>query len=189
MYSNETIIILFLLTIAVGFWLFFTIKSAYDEASKPKIQRKEEAINTANNLLLKYKCILMAKSIDEFMTLPQNTIFIFVVDENNLVITAQTNPKTEFLLNYNQIIKFQENNIPNTISAIAGQHRIPIKNEVMERTLHLEYLNKSNIITACNFELDTTIQTMAFNEIAKQGEDIFEYVNARIPKQDNTVIL
>lgn len=96
---------------------------------------------------------------------------------------------TNFLLDYNRILKFQSSDIKELREELSGMYRIRYEREYIVKNLHLEYTTSEGDSISCDFIYGFTYEDRSYNEAAQKGEDIFEYVNARIPKNDNTVIL
>lgn len=170
-------------------------KDRSDKKKRPEIYKA--MVDLATNQLKANPATLMAKSSDIFLDIPKFAMYVFSANEEYLSVQPQTSSKTQYLLKYDNIIKFELIDVKDLKIERAGSWRLPFEREYTHKILHLEYYSNENNKISCNFTFGktygnihgNTFEDRFYNEIASQGEDIFEYVNARIPKQDNTVIL
>lgn len=181
--------LLILLIVALGSWIWFELKKGYNKAQKRKIEQKEPIQAQAFENLKNNSSTLMTKSLSPFISIPPGSTFIFFADEQNVKLQAKTYPPLNYILNYQNIGMFQSITIKEIKQEFASMYRIHTEKEYVTTQLHLEYqdANGENII--CDFICGQTFEDRWYNEIAQQGQDIFAYVNARIPKQNTTITL
>lgn len=189
---EEKIFILIAILIILVTLIVLALKPEVDKANmkrQSQIDRQKKAFNRAIDDLNNFPAILMAKSVTSFVNLPENTLFTFTANNNYLTICSETSPITNFLLDYNRILKFQSIDTKELREELAGMYRVRYEREYIVKNLHLEYTTSEGDSIFCDFICGFTYEDRSYNEAAQKGEDIFEYVNARIPKKDNTVIL
>ena len=188
----DKIFVYIVLLILVTIMLFFPLRDARRQIKDRKQNeknRKSLLCRQASEILKNTPATLMLKAITPFVTLPKNTLFIFMANDKDLIIQSVTTPSINFSLNYSNLLMFLANDINELRNEKVSAYRVSVEREYLIRQLHLEYRGTDDNLIVCDFVYGSTIDDRWFNDAAKQGEDIFGYVNSRILKTNTTVKL
>jgi hypothetical protein len=180
--------ITFLSIILVFLFLSYILIIAPENQNK-KLQRPESALRKAEEALKKCEATWMAQVTESGNNIPLHSKCCFFALDHSLQIQVETIPQITYSLDYSQILKFQVNEIKKIVTETIGFYRFQREREIIKTQLFLEYQNTLNEIVSCTFISGNTFEDVYYNEIAVNRNNIFTYVNARIPKQDTTITL
>ncbi len=115
-------------------------------------------------------------------------VFCYLLALNEaLLIIADTQPKAIYRLAYEKIVKFQVGE-EKTLEHKKNLCLIPVEEEKSRNHILIAYQSGDGL-KQLQFVSNLTNEDRWFNEAALKQNNIFAYVNARIPKQDTTITL
>jgi hypothetical protein len=160
------------------------VSASYEEDT----QSTEVPLDTLEEILnqYEYEAYILCKYVNGIPDIIENTLCLLICLTDSFIIELISNPPVKAVLQYENIHSFRQSVISKTITA-------PVQSsdnkEKLLTVISIQYTAQNMILSELQFILDVAQEDDFYNDFKTSDNDIFAYVNARILKQDTTIIL
>jgi hypothetical protein len=160
------------------------VSASYEEDT----QSTEVPLDTLEEILnqYEYEAYILCKYVNGIPDIIENTLCLLICLTDSFIIESVSNPPVKAVLQYENIHSFRQSVISKTITA-------PVQSsdnkEKLLTLISIQYTAKSMTLSELQFIRDVAQEDDFYNDFKTSDNDIFAYVNARIPKQDTTIVL